>query len=108
MYTKKEREYYNEQRERACLRLGITKNIYNWFRREGDKLHKIYENECNGLYDNDEAYYKETEPIENKIIKKADSLYLNVFFQTDPRGATIYLDDKDIKENSYTDAVCIY
>jgi hypothetical protein len=54
MFTKLERERYNEDRERACKRLGITKNQYNWLRRKGEELRKVYENDCNGLYKNEE------------------------------------------------------
>ena len=42
-YTKKEREYYNQQRDKICESLGITKNQYNWLRRKGEELRKIYE-----------------------------------------------------------------
>lgn len=115
MYTKQERERYNEHRERACQRLGITKNQYNWLRRKGNELHKIYEDNCNGkVYINYDGVYENltnrlyTEI--NKYIEKVSSFSkpLFVYFQTDPRGATIYLDIKEILENNYTQAVCIY
>lgn len=103
-HTKKEREQYNVSRDSACAKLGITKNQYNWFRREGEKLHKLYEDNCNGI-----NYDEKIETlIENEITKKASKLCLNVYFQTDPRGETIYLDTESIPENNYTQAVCIY
>jgi len=108
MYSKKDRAYYNECRDRACNRLGITENQYNWFRREGEKLRKVYENNCNGLYDTDFAYEMAEGETLNKIVEKATALRLELFFQTDPRGATIYLDTKEIPDNNYTQAVCIY
>jgi len=49
MFPKQERQRYNEDRERACKRLGITKNQYNWFRRKGKRLHKIYEDYCKDM-----------------------------------------------------------
>ena len=114
-YTKKEREYYNQDRERACQRLGITKNQYNWFRREGEKLHKIYEWQCNGVDDrgfSSEKTQQTWEKWENehytKATSKAKKLGFYIFYQTDPRGATIYLDIKEIPDNNYTQAVCIY
>lgn len=108
MFTKLERERYNENRERACKRLGITKNQYNWFRREGKKLHKIYEDNCNGLL-TEKQYENNVEDLELNISHKASKkLNLFIYFQTDPRGATIYLDKKIILENSYNEAVCIY
>lgn len=119
MYTKKEREYYNEQRERTCQRLGITKNQYNWFRRKGEELHKIYEANCNGDYDKtannlqdgvtaEQMYNIDCATKEGLIKAKAKESKLKVYFQTDPRGATIYLDTKEIPENNYTQAYCIH
>lgn len=119
MFTKKERERYNEQRERICQRLGITKNQYNWFRRKGEALHRIYEANCNGDYDklannlkdgvSAEAMYDiDCATKEGLIIAKAKKLRLFVYFQTDPRGATIYLDKVSIPENNYTQSYCIY
>lgn len=112
MYTKKERERYNIDRDRACQRLGITKNQYNWLRRKGEELRKVYENDCNGLYKTEE----ESNLAENRI-KMGIWLYrlnndnikkLKWYYQTDPRGATVYLDTVKIPNNNYTQAVCIY
>ena len=106
-HTKKEREYYNIYRERACERLGITKNQYNWFRRNGEVLHKLYEDSCNGVVD--EETLEINENIITKEIKgRVTEHKLHVYFQTDPRGAPIYLDTKPIPENSYNNAVCVY
>jgi hypothetical protein len=105
MFTKLERQRYNEDRERACKRLGITKNQYNWLRRKGEELRKTYEDECNG--------WRGTEGLEMQLIVKirdyiSSNKKLFVYLQTDPRGATIYLDTKKIPSNNYTQAVCIY
>jgi len=108
MYLAKERQRYNEDRAITCKRLGITKNQYNWFRREAEKLHKLYEDNCNGIFESESQYIKDTEAIENKIMVKAGGLKLYQYFQTDPRGASLYLDTKAIPENNYTQAVCIY
>jgi hypothetical protein len=107
-YTKKEREYYNEQRERACERLGITKNQYNWLRRKGEELHKSYEVDCNGGYPTEEIAEEVQNPIYNCVDSYVKPLGLFIYYQTDPRGATIYLDKEPIPENNYTRAVCIY
>lgn len=101
MFTKAERERYNEDREKACNRLNLTRREYNWFRLRGEELRKIYENNCNGKEEN--TCFAETE-----IEKKAEELKLFVYFQTDPRGASLYLDIKPIPNNNYTQAVCIY
>lgn len=107
-YTKKERERYNEDRQRACDRLGITKNQYNWFRREGEALRKLYTDYCNGTIESQEHYEDTETRQEEKIVLKADKMGLCLYLQTDPRGATIYLDKEPIKDNDYTRAVCIY
>lgn len=107
-YNKKEREYYNLQRQTTCESLGITKSQYNWFRRNGEKLHRIYENECNGLYESEEAYNLARSWVEEETDTKCQQLGLYVYYQTDPRGATIYLDAKPIPRNNYTTAHCIY
>lgn len=108
MFTKLERKRYNENREKACKRLGITKNQYNWLRRKGEELHKVYEDNCNGVIEEND-YFAKTKAIEDEIINKVVvKLGLFVYFQTDPRGATIYLDTKEIPENNYNQAVCIY
>lgn len=102
-YTKKEREYYNQYRERACNKLKITKNEFNWFRRKSEELQRMYENDCNG-YGDDEA----EDRLEKLIEKRASVLGLELFFQRDPRGATVYLDLEPIPDNNYTRAVCVY
>jgi hypothetical protein len=107
MYTAKERARYNEDRAITCKRLNITENQYNWFRREGLKLHKLYEDNCNGVVSEDQ-YYAKALLLEKPINDKAKTLGLFVFFQTDPRGATVYLDKVAIPENNYTNAQCIY
>jgi len=107
MFTAKERQRYNEDRHRACDRLGITESQYNGFRREGAKLIKIWTDACNGDI-TQEAMENIDEPIIKKVSARARELRLFVYYQTDPRGASIYLDTKAIPENNYTQAVCIY
>lgn len=107
MYNKKQREEYNHDRDITCERLGIDKNTYNWFRLNGQALHNIYEMSCNGEIEEDQ-YEGETTKLYTKIDEKAKNLGLYIFYQTDPRGATIYLDTKEIPDNSYNNAYCIY
>ncbi len=107
MFSKREREIYNQDRAITCERLGITINTYNWFRRKGQLLHKIYEDYCNG--DETEATQREEQVLNDAVTGQAKVLGLHIFFQTDPRGATIYLGTTEIPENSYnTSAHCIY
>ncbi len=108
MNSKKEREEYNEQRKRACERLGITENQYNWLRRKGQALHLSYERNCNGEYANDQQYETIVNPIYEMVETYVKKIGLHVYFQTDPRGATVYVSREPIPENNYTIATCIY
>jgi hypothetical protein len=109
-YSRIEREHYNKDREITCERLNITENQYNWLRRKGQILHKIYEDNCNGIIQTDEDYFGMTVPIEKEI-----KVYLNkvnpklhVYFQTDPRGATVYVSYMTLKDDNYNQGQCIH
>jgi hypothetical protein len=107
MYTAKERKRYNEDRDRACQRAGITKNQYNWLRRKGEELHNVYVDQCNGdIAESD--YERLTDPIYESVNTYISKLGLSIYYQTDPRGATIYIDRQPIPENNYTQAICVY
>lgn len=109
-YTKKEREYYYQYRASVCEKLNITVNQYNCLRRLGEQLRKVYENDCNGLYKTEE----EAEQAERDLIyrinvyKQECTELLYAHFQTDPRGASLYLSLEPILRDRYTDASCIY
>jgi hypothetical protein len=109
-YSSDERKYYNQYRLNACDRLSISKLKYNQFRRLGEALHRIYENDCNGLYESEDASEQAATPLYAKVFKLINNNHpcLFVYYQTDPRGATIYLDTQPIKRDSYNNAVCIY
>ena len=106
-YTKKERGRYNEQRQAKCERLGISKRDYNYFRDEGEKLRKVFENNCNGFYAEGQAEEAER-PALTRLQARAAKLGLYLFIQGDCRGATVYVDRVAIPEDNYTQAVCIY
>ena len=110
MYTTAERNQYNQHRANVCEKLGITKNQYNYLRRLGEQLHKVYENNCNGLYKTEEeADEAERELIYRVNVYKQECYeLLYAYFQTDPRGATIYLDKSPINQMNYTNTSCIY
>jgi len=101
MYTKKEREEYNIYRRIVCEKLGITKNEYNKFRRLANQLHRCYEKFCNGEYPTDAEYEADIRPLEEKIIKLAKEKGLNVYFQTDPRGAALFLSKESVGPDNY-------
>jgi hypothetical protein len=104
--TKIERAKYNQRRNRICQELEITKNHYNWLRHKGEKLRRLYEQDCNGKAEPEQVF------VEKALYKRIDAyvkdLGLFIYYQTDPRGATIYVDKKEIPENNYTQAYCIY
>lgn len=106
MFTKKEREQYNLYRQRVCSMLNITENKYNWLRRKGVELRKVYEDNCNGLYISEVEFNCLSSKIEGAIEDYIGELHC--YFQTDPRGASLYLDVKEIPLNNYTQAYCIY
>lgn len=101
MYTKKEREQYNHNREIVYKDLGITVNQYNWFRRKGAELNRIYVNNCNGVYETEDEYFLTISPIELSVEDKAKKLSLFVYFQTDPRGASLYLSNEMMDQSNY-------
>jgi len=107
-YTNKEREEYNEQRKCACERNGITENQYNWLRRRGQTLHLCYERNCNGEYASDSQYETIVNPIYKAVEAYVKKLGLEVYFQTDPRGATIYIDKEPLTASAYNRGACIY
>lgn len=109
VYSKKEREQYNRDRMMTCERLQIRELDYNAFRRLGQKLHSLYEDDCNGLL-TEKEYEKDTNVFYEKADKLAKRLNLYIFYQTDPRGATIYLSKDPIADNNYNrlGSECIY
>lgn len=111
MTKKQETQYYNEHRLIACERLEITVNQYNYLRRISNDLNQIDCDNCNG--DLTESEYEDKEQdLLNQLgeyltkIKRPFSLF--EYHQTDPRGASLYMDTKEISRDRYTDAVCIY
>lgn len=107
MTTKRQKEWYKHHKQVVFTKMRINNNEYNWLRRKAEVLRKIYEQDCNG--DLSESLY---EKLTNKYYKEIDtfahSLGLKTFFQTDPRGASLYIDIEEIPENNYTNAYCIY
>lgn len=107
-YSKKEREQYNVRRLAVCEQLKIRELDYNAFRRLGQKLCIIYVQSCNGEIDEIE-YEQAIRPLYIKAEKLSRQLNLEIYFQTDPRGNTIYLSREKIVDNDYTrNSVSIY
>lgn len=71
----------------------------------GSRLHRYYEHICNGY--NYEKYERLSEKLENRAVELAEEMGIFIYIQTDPRGATIYIDSEPIPDNNYTRAVCL-
>ena len=100
--------YWNEQRKiQGCEKLGITPSQWSYIKRIGTMLCDRYTADCNGDYSHD-WQYEATGKLEAIALKFAHDNKLEIYLQTDPRGATIYLDTQPIPDNNYTKAVCIY
>jgi hypothetical protein len=122
MTGKQQKEYYKVYKTSIMEKLGLNDIDFQFFKTIGNKLNHIYCLRCNGyigstsIYKNnkmvneytDKMYKRDTEPLYKKAELRAKLRGLYIFFQTDPRGATIYLSKEPIPENSYTVASCIY
>lgn len=100
-YTTQERNEYNIQRAKECALLGIQKNQYNSFRLLGEKLRNLYVMNCNGEI-NEEDYESKTQELYVKADKKAADLGLFIYYQTDPRGASLYLSTDPMTDSNYS------
>lgn len=110
MYNKKEREFYNQHRDIVCEELKFTKNDYNYFRRVGEDIQKLCENNCNGVL-NEIDYSRQLTHCEAILIgrmARMDRLDINYYIQTDPRGASLYLSLKSLDQTNYDRGNCIY
>lgn len=107
MTIKQQTEWYNAYREETCNKLQLSISQYNWLQKKGEALRKVYEQNCNGVL-TESDYEKTSSHFENEARVYAESLGLKIFFQSDPRGPSIYLDVEEIPYNNYTKAHCIY
>ena len=98
LISKKERAEYNIQRQKTCEKLGISVNRYNAYRRKGEALHRIFESNCNGDYQTTADYDIAILPLRQDLEGMARQNELYLYIQSDPRGATIYLDKKIIRK----------
>lgn len=105
-FSKKEREYYNQHRERVGKELGIDKNKYNAFRRAAAGLSEADTSYANGRdrmgqsFGDKEYHTKSVEHLK-KIGSMAKKMGLHMHHQGDPRGASLYLAKKRINKYRY-------
>lgn len=81
----------------------------------GKSLHRLYENQCNGFADYqgnwDEKASIRADKREGRLTKEAhaiaEELGVHIYLQRDPRGATVYIDNKPISQSDYDRAICL-
>jgi len=114
-YTKKEREIYNQRRERTSQELGLDKYKYNAFRRIANRISEADTKSANG-YEGKEAKWQgnkllneygekhwknETRPNFKKAHEMAKKMGLHIYHQSDPRGPSLYLGKKRMSQKDY-------
>ena len=77
-------------------------------RKLANNLSKLDTDNCNGVYQNDDDYWQALGKIEAKISIKCLELGLKWYHQTDPRGASLYIDDREMTQADYTQGLAIY
>lgn len=110
-YNKTERENYNDHRNNACDRLGITKNQYNSLRRFANELSQIDEESCNGAIDENLYEICESSAMErlSEYLIKINRAFFYTYHQTDPRGASLYIsNDEELANANYTNGIAIF
>lgn len=108
-YTKKEREYYNQDRARTIERFNIELKDYNFLRLQANKLRQLFVENCNGTI-TEKEYFAQVDKLENKIIERLKACKIeNYYIQSDPRGATLYVSNNEtLNASNYTNGICIY
>lgn len=77
----------------------------------GSQLRQRYERSCSYPWANTSLYLERTESIERACVRYAVANGLNIYLQTDPRGATVYVRDrtKPVDGTNYNSvAQCVY
>lgn len=79
----------------------------NMLAKLGESLRTRYENSCSYPWANGPEYERRTRWLEEQIAGIAKAGGLHLYLQTDPRGATVYVDAKPIGGNVYNRAHCL-
>jgi len=82
-------------------RIGYKEDSYTIRQlvRLSKRLHGYYVNSCNRY--NAEKYDKLADKLETTIKDIAEGVHLFVYFQTDPRGGTLYVSKHKIDQSNY-------
>lgn len=76
--------------------------------RAAESLRKRYEAECSYEWADTEAYRKRTETQERNLVARVEALGLHAYIQSDPRGATLYVDKEPLTCTNYNTGLCVY
>ena len=94
--------------------ISLCINVYKKLLPVSRQLHNISERKCNGYADTDWGRKQEQrdERKKSNLINKAISLALEVdlyiYYQTDPRGCSLYLIDNKMDSTNYNNGIAIY
>jgi len=108
-----QRRHLYESVARKLAEVGRAKSMFDLsymvadWEKKAKRLRKRWENECSYEWANTPAYEKATERAAERLRKAVTDAGLFVYLQTDPRGATLYVDSKPIPDDNYTQAICI-
>lgn len=84
-------------------------NHYARLLRLSRKLNTADTHSCNGTrYATEGQYQKAIENIYTAIEVILEPHGLNYFHQTDPRGASLHIDTKELSPENYTNGIAIY
>ena len=84
----------------------LAPTIAEWIR-SAESLRRRYEAQCSYPAADTDKYRNATDRKEAKLIESVEAAGLHGYLQTDPRGATLYVDSKPLYETTYTRGVCV-
>lgn len=117
-----QKAWYEHHKSLMFDRVGLNEDEYKAFLTLGRKIERANVRACNGYRGQqpiymgneiinrytDEDWDREVTPLCDKARKLAESKGLNIYFQTDPRGACIYLSRDEMTHSNYNNGYCIY
>lgn len=94
--------------QEQASRLGIHPGDIAAWHRQSARLHSRYEAACNDESAQGPEWDSKTARLERLLVARIEKRGLHCYLQTDPRGASLYIDLTPIPNDNYTRAECIY
>ena len=88
-------------RSPGTVDMAALRNTMEAMAKAGERLRTRWENECSYEWANTPAYMAATERLAERIHKMAEKMGLQLYLQTDPRGASVYVSWEPIADNNY-------